>query len=301
MMSKAVFIMTLCQMTCQMTMSVANSTPDKLTELIPGCSKTIPNNNFNCPSTTTTSSSLHSQECIRITGFSTRDFAASGIYCKLEDGPYQLRVSDTLRYELLQRNSNIFELLRVIKSKRAWVGVAIYAALLNKDGVSLEHAEWRGYSLDAKEGDLVFDPTEPNLNATYIEAPSSYIAALSIANDYRSQQINACDISMCESTLTQPSISDEFCLHYWRATAQLAEMTGNNLEAASRHQQARSCVQDDIHMLASKQVPIPRHLRWRIGEISHHIAKSWVKAGMFQAALDEVLIGLEHTPEQKQR
>lgn len=288
MMSKAVFMMTI----YQMTMSVANGTPN---ELIAGCSRTI--HDFKCPTTT----SLHSRECMRITGFSTRDFAASGIYCKLEDGPYQRRVSDSLRYELLQHSSQRFELLRVIKSKRAWVGIAIYAALLNKDAASLEHAEWHGYSMDAKAGDPVFDPTEPSLNVTYIEAPLGIATALSIVNDYRSHQINACDLSMCESALTPAPANDEFCQDYWRVTAQLAEMTGNNLKAASRYEKARSCVQDDIHMLASKQVPIPRHLRWRIGEISHLLAKSWVKAGMFEAALDEILIGLEHTPEQKQR
>jgi hypothetical protein len=272
--------------------------PTNGNELIPGCSqfKKSSQSLIECPTNPT-----HPHKCIQITGFSTRDFAASGIYCQLnQEAPYQRRVSDSLRYELIQRESERYELLRVIKSKRdRWVGIAIYAALLNAE-LSLEEADWYGYSIDAKAGESRFDPTEPRLNATFVEPPVSYITALNIANEYRLKQIDACDISLCDVILVQSTETDNSC-HHWRATAQLAELVGNHLEAVHRYSKEKTCVQDEIHALAMKHVPISRHARWKVAEISHLMAKSLVKSGRLQSALDAVVEGLAHSPEQKQR
>jgi hypothetical protein len=281
--------------------SVLNGTNQ---ELIQGCNSFKESNTLS----TECSTAIHSRECLSITGFSNRDFAASGIYCQLASASdvYQLRVDDKLRYELLKRGSDRFDLLRVIKSKRGkWVGAAIYTGF--KSSESLEDVEWLGYAMDAKEGESVYDYTEPKLNATFVETPTSYLKALHIANDYRAKSIDACELSFCDSTLMLPANSQGsvlwsgFCHSYWRAAAQLAELGGNNVEAANRYEKARTCVKDQIRHLAVQQVPISSYLRWKMAEISHLMAKSLVKAGRLQSAMTEVLVGLAHSPEQKQR
>ncbi|KAL3802611.1 hypothetical protein HJC23_011935 [Cyclotella cryptica] len=271
---------------------------DALDELIPGCMKF--KDSDQCRITGESNNYESRDECLHITGFSDRDFAASGIYCRNDSsGPYQLRASDSLRYELVRQGSDRYELLRVIKSKRdVWTGIAIYAGFLSGSDSSLDNAEWYGYSLNIKHRESSFDPTEPRLNATYTKVDTK---ALRVANEFRSEGFDKCDLSICDSLIRSSSTNEEFCSHHWHASAQLADIAGNNMEAARRLEQARSCVLREIHDLASKQIPIPRHIRWEVSHLSHLMAKSLVKAGRLHAALDAILVGLANSPEQKQR
>lgn len=248
------------------------------------------------------SSEIHATKCLSISGFSNRDFAASGIYCQLDDDEmYQLRVSETLKYELVSSGLDRYDLFRLIKSKRGkWVGVVIYTGF--KSSEWLEDVNWTGYSLDAREGESIYDYTEPKLNATFVEAPMPYVQALRIANDYRAKNINACELLFCDRTLEQPEhMKQGFCDSYWIAAAQLTEIGGNNVEAANRYKNARNCIGGQIRKLERQRVPITSHLRWKMAEISHLLAMSLVKAGRLQEARAEVLVGLAHSPEQKQR
>ena len=238
--------------------------------------------------------------CFLLEGFPDRDFAASGIYCELEEGSHQLVVSESLKYEVKKRDGKRYELRRLVKSKRdLWVGIVMYSAFVNTPNSSLEDADWYGHALTTDEGSI--DSTESKLNVTFVEVPLPCIHVLSIAAFFsrqdsliESSQNNASEFPEC-FVLKQPPPTNEFCSHYWTAAAQIAELGGNHLEAAHRYGNARSCIQDQTSNLTG------RYKRWRIAEISHLMAKSFILSGMMQPAYDEVLVGLDYSPERRQR
>jgi len=246
---------------------------------------------------------------------------------------YQLiAIPDELRYELRRFNEERWDIIRVVKSRRnVWIGFPIYAGFVKSEEFYGNHAsigtssgpgctssqvtggpenlEWMGLSLDhMNDGKHTkIDYTEPSLDVSpaYNIHPS-YIKSIQAIHLFRSSKIDECALSVCDGYFDFPnSLPPQqigpHCLDYWKVAAQLAESTGNFLESAHRLKNARSCATNQIHDLASKQIPIPRLLRWEVAELSHLMTKSLVKAGYLGQALDATLMGLANSPEKKQR
>ena len=289
------------------------------TELLEGCLKL--KNQSTCPITSRNESNQKStigisSHCLQITGFSDRDFNANGLYCKIDqNAAYHLTaIPNELRYEMQCDNDRRCDLLRVIKTTRgAWVGFPIYAGFpktMNSNGkfagVSKDpqQLEWVGLSLNRSSGEgAIIDRTKPSLNVSSIEIDPVYVQSIDALHRFRSNEIDACDISICDGHFKELTTHDnaDMCIAYWKVAAQLSDASGNHVETARRLEEARSCGFSEIKDMASNLSPIPRMIRWEIANLSDLMAKSLVKAGKFHGALDATLVGLANSPESKQR
>lgn len=277
------------------------STASSATELIPGCRE------WKAVGQCQITDEPHQTNCLLITGFSDGNFAANGIYCNVT-GTYQLSSSSKLRYELRQLSSKRWELLRVEKTKRGrWIGLAIYAGLSMNDLDSTpsepQHLEWVGLTLRNNGGkETIIDPTEPKLHVSFANVSRSYADSLYVLHQFRSNQIDVCDVSLCDEYLTNQSTSNsDDCSDYeLMVSAELSSATRNDV-ASNRLERARTCAMDNIHKMASSNAAIPRTKRWKVAELSYLMAHSLVKAGRLQEAIDAVLVGLANSPESRQR
>ncbi len=155
--------------------------------------------------------------------------------------------------------------------------------------------KWSALSL--QRSDLI-DNTEPTIDVSVADVPASYIQSLHVLEQFRSYNLDAREFSICDAIRSQTLLNEtnrELCYTGAQLSASLAKEVGNSKLSAERLEQARACIQ------SSNQEPIARILRWKVAETSYQTARSYVKAGMIQAAIDATLVGLASTPLQRQR
>jgi len=248
-----------------------------------------------CPIQNTAEESL----CVMVGGLGDRDFAGNGLYFFREEtnGTYTSIEHNKLRYEFRSQDKLKWKLFRVTTTKRGWVELPIYegVALHEVHLTQLQDLKWSALSLE--DSDLI-DTTEPAIDVSVVNVTSAFIQSLHVLERFRSDSIDACELSVCDTMLSQKLLNEtnsESCYAGAFLSASLANEVSNSKLAAERLEQARACIQ------FSNQGLIPRSRRWKIADTSYQMARSFVQAGMLQAAIDATLVGLSHSPHQWQR
>jgi len=247
-----------------------------------------------------------SVSCVNVTG-ALGDFTANNIYCNTDSNGAYYSIStshnDKLRYELRRHGEFQWRLIRITKTRRDWVELPIYIGLPTHE-VNIQtqpHAlKWSALSL----GSDLIDYTEPAIDVSIINVPAAYIHSIQVLDRFRKGHLDACQLSVCD-TMLSPRLSEtnneQLCSLGAQLSASLASEIGNTKLAAERLEKARTCTRHKINQLVSSHKPIPRFLRWEVAETSYKMARSFVKAGMLQAAIDATLVGLASSPLQRQR
>lgn len=243
--------------------------------------------------------------CVKVSG--ATEFTANAFYCDAPDKQsYKLIATShdsKLRYEL-RRDELQWRLIRITKTKRDWVELPIYVGLPKQDihiQTQPQDLHWSALLL----GSDSIDYTEPAIDVTIINIPTAFIESVQLLDRLRTGTLDACQMTACDATLSPLLLADtnseQLCSLGAQLSATLANELGNAKLAAERLDVARSCARNKINQLVSNHKPIPRSLRWEVAETSYQIARSLVKAGMLQAAIDAILVGLASSPLQRQK
>eukprot|EP00984_Skeletonema_dohrnii_P007704 scaffold2825_cov97-Skeletonema_dohrnii-CCMP3373.AAC.2 len=244
--------------------------------------------------------------CVNVTG-ALGDFTANNIYCNKEPNGsyYSITTShnDKLRYELRRHDEFQWRLIRITKTKRDWVELPIFVGLHTHEvniQTQPQDLKWSALSL----GSDLIDYTEPAIDVSIINVPEAYIHSIQVLEDFRTGNLDACQLSVCDAMLS-PRLSEtnnkELCFLGAQLSASLANEIGNAKLATERLEKARTCTRHKINQMVSNHKPIPRFLRWEVADTSYQLARSFVKAGMLQSAIDATLVGLASSPLQRQR
>jgi len=243
---------------------------------------------------------------VNVTG-ALGDFTTTNVYCNKEPNGSYYSIStshnDKLRYELRRHDEFQWRLFRITKTRRGWAELPIYIGLPTHEvhiHTQPQDLKWSALSL----GSDLIDYTEPAIDASIINVPAAYIHSIQVLENFRTGHLDACQLSVCDAMLS-PRLSEtndkELCSLGAQLSASLANEIGNAKLAAERLEKARTCARHKINQLVSSHKPIPRFLRWEVAETSYKMARSLVKAGMLQAAIDATLVGLASSPLQRQR
>eukprot|EP00984_Skeletonema_dohrnii_P029774 scaffold20653_cov69-Skeletonema_dohrnii-CCMP3373.AAC.2 len=242
--------------------------------------------------------------CVNISG--AFDFTTTDIYCNKEPNGsyYSITTShnDKLRYELRRHGEFQWRLIRITKTRRDWVELPIYVGLPTQVHVQTQPQDlkWSALSL----GTDLIDYTEPAIDVSIINVPAAYIHSIQVLDRLRKGHLDACQLSVCDALLSPRLIetnNEQLCSLGAQLSASIANEIGNAKLAAERLEKARTCARHKINQVVSSHKPIPRFLRWEVAETSYQMARSFVKAGMLQAAIDATLVGLASSPLQRQR
>ncbi len=245
--------------------------------------------------------------CVKVFGAS--DFTANGFYCAANQDTKAYKSITTshdskLQYELRRHGSELqWRLFRITKTKRGYVELPIYIGLPKQDIHSQtqpQDLKWSALSLDSDS----IDYTEPAIDVAITNIPAPYIESLQLLQRFRIGNLDACQLSACDTTLSPLLIDtndEQLCSLGAQLSASFANKLGNATLAAQRLDIARACARNKINQLVSNHKPIPRFLRWEVAETSYQIARLLVKAGMLQAAIDATLVGLASSPLQRQK
>lgn len=246
--------------------------------------------------------------CVKVFGAS--DFTANGIYCNTEVTAESYKSITTtndskLRYELRRHDNELqWRLFRITKTKRDWVELPIYVGLPKQD-INIQtqphDLDWSALLL----GSDSIDYTEPAIAVTIINIPAVYIESVQLSERFRTGNLDAHQMTACDATLSPLLLTyannDQLCSLGAQLSASFAYEVGSAKLAAERLDIARSCARNKINQLVSNHKPIPRFLRWEVAQTSYQMARSLVKAGMLQAAIDATLVGLASSPLQRQK
>ena len=242
--------------------------------------------------------------CVKVFGAS--DFTANGFYCAVSYAYKSITTShdSKLQYELRRHGSELqWRLFRITKTKRGYVQLPIYIGLPKQDIHSQtqpQDLKWSALSLDSDS----IDYTEPAIDVAITNIPAPYIESLQLLQRFRIGNLDACQLSVCDTALSPLLIdtnNEQLCSLGAQLSASFANKLGNATLAAQRLDIARACARNKINQLVSNHKPIPRFLRWEVAETSYQMARSLVKAGMLQAAIDATLVGLASSPLQRQK
>mmetsp|Transcript_18121 Transcript_18121/g.28437 ORF Transcript_18121/g.28437 Transcript_18121/m.28437 type:complete len:421 (-) Transcript_18121:707-1969(-) len=247
--------------------------------------------------------------CVKVFGAS--DFTANGFYCANQDTsipPAYKSITTShdskLQYELRRHGSELqWRLFRITKTKRGYVQLPIYIGLPKQDIHSQtqpQDLKWSALSLDSDS----IDYTEPAIDVAITNIPAPYIESLQLLQRFRIGNLDACQLSVCDTALSPLLIdtnNEQLCSLGAQLSASFANKLSNATLAAQRLDIARACARNKINQLVSNHKPIPRFLRWEVAETSYQMARSLVKAGMLQAAIDATLVGLASSPLQRQK
>ncbi len=246
--------------------------------------------------------------CVKVFGAS--DFTANGVYCNTQGTKESYKSIATshdskLRYELRSHGDGLkWRLFRITKTKRDWVELPVYIGLPKQDSHSQTQPHDLNWSALLLGSDSI-DYTESAIDVTIINIPAAYIESVGLLQRFRTGNLDTCQLSACDTSLSPLLLADtndgQLCSLGAQLSASLANEVGNAKLAAERLDIARSCARNKINQLVSNHKPIPRFLRWKVAETSYQIARSMVKAGMLQAAIDATLVGLASSPLQRQK
>lgn len=263
-----------------------------------GCSTT------QCP---VQSNNLDRKSCLMVRGFGDRDFAGNGIYCQTQENDCIYSLDNyfhkTLRYELRSNDDGFgqWQLFRAVSTKRSWVELPIYF------GVPTGKVQTPTQPHELKWSALSLENTEPAIEVSVYDVPAAFLKIRELLHHFRSGKVDSCQLSVCDAILSPMLFNDtntELCFSAALLSASLASHAGYEKLSANRLDKARACKRDAINAMVSKsknELSIPRSLRWEIAETSYQMARSYVKAGMLQAAIDATLVALASSPLPRQR
>lgn len=255
--------------------------------------------------------------CVKVFGAS--DFTANGIFCsQVNEESYKSITTShgsKLRYELRRHDDELqWRLFRMTKTKRDWVELPIYVGQPKQDtnsgACNAKRTDCQTQPQDLNWSALLLgsdsiDYTDPAIDVTITNIPTAYIESVQLLERFRTGNLDECQMTACDATLSPLLLVDtnneQLCSLGAQLSASLANELGNAKLAAERLDIARSCARNKINQLVSNHKPIPRFLRWEVAETSYQIARSLVKAGMLQAAIDATLVGLASSPLQRQK
>jgi len=251
--------------------------------VVSGCSASI-----QCP--------IIRASCVQIKGFNDSNFAANNIYCNTESADVYstVHIDNKQRYELRSQEGGRWNLVRVTKTKRDVVETQLYAGTRGSPTRPLN------FTLTP----LSLDNTVSPIDVFAVDVPESYLRSRQVLNEFRSGNLDACQLSACDSIISPMLLlekNDELCFQAAELSAALANEVGNTKLSATRLETGRTCTRTVINAKISKQQSIPRNLRWLVAESSLQMATAFTKSGMIQAAIDATLVGLATSPLQRQR
>lgn len=258
--------------------------------------------------------------CIMVSGFSAEHFEGNGLFCILDADSETIHYTsvyayESFRYEIRPGNKlSSWVVLRVERTNsNKWLGTPLYAwnsdnsqgksytGFPNKrPSIAVPKSGWKAVKVNHITSKMEVDPSEPELSISRIRLSRNELTIMWALFMFTTSNVEICTASLCEVTSRDFVEDDESgltCLVQSKLSGRLAEVVGNNVQAASRYEEALECLAKEIAMSRSSS----RFQRWNIANLSDRMAITLTKSGQIHRAIQSIEHALQYSPEDNQR